>query len=152
MIKKILALVLCGIMIFCFVACHENDTDHTDDTSNSTYPPKADETAQAAPVFETENIVRITFYGYYGGGKGSDVPAEYMPDITKWLGSFSVGEKAPDMLPPGTNTIHVEIEYSDGTVITQGLDTVTVDEVEYYTAYDEAPECYREILSYTGLS
>lgn len=103
------------------------------------------------PVFNTENIVGILFYGYYGGGTGSAVPAEHMAEITKWLSSFTVGEPVPELLPPGTNTYFIEIAYADGTVIKQGLDVAEVDGVEYYTVHGQAPECYWDILSRVSL-
>lgn len=75
-----------------------------------------------------------------------------MEQITAWLASFAVGEKAPDLLPPGTNTVYVEIAYSDGTTVKSGLDTATVDGVTYYTENEEAPDCFQEIMSHTSVS
>ena len=103
------------------------------------------------PVFDTENISRITFYFYSGGGIGSDVPPENMTEIINWLDSFTVGRKAPALLPPGTNSVYVEIEYADGTVIKKGLDTVEIGWFLYYTNYPDAPDCFQEILSKTTL-
>ena len=103
------------------------------------------------PVFNTQNIVSILFYGYYGGGKGSAVPAEHMVEITKWLASFTVGEQSPELLPPGTNTYFIEIAYADGTVIKQGLDVAEIDGIAYYTVHAQTPECYWDILSLTSL-
>jgi len=101
--------------------------------------------------FNTANITRITFYAYYGAGKGSDVQSENMQEITNWLGTFVIDEKAPEMLPPGTNTIKVEIEYADGTVVNKGLDVATVDGERYYLKHDKEPDCYRDILSKVSL-
>ena len=56
------------------------------------------------------------------------------------------------MVPPGTNTIHVEIEYSDGSIVKQGMDTTVVDGVTYYISGDAPPECYDEIRSKTALN
>jgi len=98
-------------------------------------------------VFKTEDIIRITFYGYYGGGKGSDVPADNMTEIINWLGSFTIGEKAPDILPPGTNTYYVEIEYSDGMIIKNGLDIRKIDGNTFYLERNKEPECFMEIIS-----
>ena len=103
------------------------------------------------PVFNTQNIVSILFYGYYGGGKGSAVPAEHMAEITKWLASFTVGEQVPELLPPGTNTYFIEIAYADGTVIKQGLDVAEIDGIAYYTVHAQTPECYWDIVSLTSL-
>ena len=103
------------------------------------------------PVFDTDHVSRITFYAYSGGGIGSDVSPENMAEILQWLDSFTVGRKAPTLLPPGTNTIYVEIEYADGTVIRQGLDTVEIGWFLYYTNSPEPPDCYQDILSKTRL-
>ena len=103
--------------------------------------------SQASAIFNTNNIKRITFYAYYGSGKGSDVPAENLSEIIAWLNSFAIDEEAPDILPPGTNTVHVEIEYSDGTIIKQGTDIIIIDGIRYYLKSDAVPDCYEEILS-----
>lgn len=103
------------------------------------------------PVFDTDHVTKITFYAYSGSGIGSDVPAEHMEEIIHWLDSFRVGRKAPALPPPGTNTICVEIAYSDGTVIRQGLDTVEIGWFLYYTDQPEPPACFQEILSKTRL-
>lgn len=104
-------------------------------------------------VFDTENIARITFYAYYGHGKGSDVPAENMAEITNWLSTFTVdkNKKLEDIVPPGTNTHYVEIEYLDGTVVKQSLDTISVDGVRYYLKHADAPDCFSEIISKTSI-
>ena len=103
------------------------------------------------PVFKTDNISRITFYAYYGAGIGSEVPAEHMAEIVDWLGSFRAGRTVFGMIPPGTNTVYVEIEYTDGTVVKQGLDTVEILWNVYYTKYPGRPDCLEEILSKTSL-
>ena len=103
-------------------------------------------------VFNTNNIKSITFYAYYGGGNGSKVPDENMEEIIQWLQSFALGEKVEDeMLPPGTNTYHVEIEYEDGTVVKEGLDAVNVDGDLYYVKRDQPPACFYEIISKTSI-
>ncbi|MBE6977294.1 MAG: hypothetical protein E7438_01440 [Ruminococcaceae bacterium] len=102
-------------------------------------------------VFNTENIVRITFYAYCGQGKGSDVPAENMEEIINWLNSFTVGVKGPDVLPPGSGTYQVEIEYADGTVIKRSLDTITINGVIYYLKAEQHPEILEEIFSKVSL-
>ena len=107
----------------------------------------SDSTGQTKSVFNTENIKRITFYGYYGGGKGSDVPSWYVEEITQWLGSFTIGEEAAEPIPPGTNTYHIEIEYADGTVVEEGLDVITVDGTAYCVNKDATPDCFWEIVS-----
>ena len=102
-------------------------------------------------VFNTKNIVRITFYAYYGQGKGSDVPAENMAEIIHWLNSFTVGEKAPAILPPGTGTYQVEIAYADGTVVKQSLDIISINDVTYYLNSDPWPEILDKIISVISL-
>ena len=103
------------------------------------------------PVFKTDNISRITFYAYYGAGIGSEVPAEHMAEIVDWLGSFRAGRTVFGRIPPGTNTVYVEIEYTDGTVVKQGLDTVEILWNVYYTKSQGSPACFDEIMSKTSL-
>lgn len=102
----------------------------------------------ATNVFKTDGINRITFYAYYGYGKGSDVPEDNMEEIINWLATFTVGEKVPDQPVDGDNFIHVEIGYKDGTIVKVPLDTVTVDGVQYYTDNGQTPtpECLEEIF------
>ena len=111
-------------------------------------PPSAE---PVVPVFNTENIVRVTFYTFYGQGKGSDVPAENMTEIINWLNSFTVGVKGPDVLPPGIGTYQVEIEYADGSVIKRSLDTITINGVTYYLESDPQPDILEEIFSKASL-
>jgi len=117
-------------------------------------PPQQTETNESQPqsVFNTENIARITFYAYHGNGKGSDVPSEYMDEITNWLSSFTIDEEINvNLMPSGINTQVVEIEYLDGTIIKEGLSVIYVDRVGYYMKHDPAPECYQEIISKTKM-
>ena len=155
--KKFSMVIMCIAVFVLFVACNTDDTYKNDSTtkqtesllandaskeeirasettpSGSSTVNTSDDSATASKetnsVFKTEDAVRITFYAYNGGGKGSDVSAENMTAITNWLDSFTLGEKAPEILPPGTNTYYVEIEYSDGTIIKIGLDTIKKDGV-----------------------
>ena len=167
--KKILSIFLCVIILLCFVACGEksntdkqstestnqNETDSIENTDHNTESTESTNengtNNQEIAIFNTKNIKRITFYAYYGSGKGSDVPAEHLGEITTWLNSFKIDtdREFPDLDPPGTNTIHVEIEYSDGSII---MDTTTVDGVTYYIKGATPPECYDEIISKTSLS
>ena len=103
------------------------------------------------PVFKTDNISRITFYAYCGAGIGSEVPTEHMAEIVDWLGSFRAGRTVFGRIPPGTNTVYVEIEYTDGTVVKQGLDTVEILWNVYYTKSQGSPACFDEIMSKTSL-
>ena len=101
--------------------------------------------------FKTEDIASITFYAYYGSGKGSKVPKKDMTEIINWLNSFTIEREATDEdVPPGTNTYYVEITYSDGDVIKVGLDVVVVDGVRYLLKKDKYPDSFREIISETS--
>lgn len=152
MAKKLLILFLCGIILFCFVACSENNMVNTTSSENLNDIMSNSEKHNnpTESVFNTENIVRITFYSYYGKGNGSDVPSAYMTEIINWLDSFTI-EKEVDSALDGTNTYYVEIEYSDGTVIKEGLDLIVVDGTAYYIKGDKQPECFMEIISKESL-
>lgn len=148
MVKKAVTIILCILMLLCLAACGENSTGSTSHEPDQTQPTTVNSEVQpGTAVFETQNIVRITFYGYYGSGTGSEVPEEDMEAITTWLASFTIGEKAPDLLAPGTNTYHVKIEYADGTVAESGLDVTTVDRVSYQISSGPQPECFAEIIA-----
>ena len=147
--KRFLLLILCGFVLFCFASCNETDTlnGNTYQSEKAVLPKN-----ETTPAFDTDNISGITFYGYhdYGTGKGSEVPEKYMDEIINWLETFTVGEKAPDLMPPGTNSVHIEIVYSHGIIFESGLDTVRLDDGTYSIERDEAPpECYYEIISRT---
>lgn len=137
---------------------NQNETDSIENTDHNTESTESTNengtNNQEIAIFNTKNIKRITFYAYYGSGKGSDVPAEHLGEITTWLNSFKIDtdREFPDLVPPGTNTIHVEIEYFDGTVVKEGLDTATVDGITYYIKGDTAPKSYEEIISKTSLN
>jgi hypothetical protein len=172
-IKNLIATLLCATMLLCLVACGSNSTastqtsqSKTQDTSipkpatssspdtlrgeDSTNAPQESKDPKK-PFFKTEDISRITFYAYYGAGKGITVPTEYLTEITNWLATFIIDETAPDLLPPGTNTYCVEIEYSDGTVVESGLDVTTVDGVAYHLKSHKAPACFMQIISKTDV-
>lgn len=103
--------------------------------------------APRVPVYQTENITRITFHTHRPPFGEYDVPAEYMEEITAWLGSFEILQKVnPIDIPAGANGVAVEIEYADGTVIYHGLDYPTIDGVTYRVRHDDYPQCYYEIL------
>ena len=173
--KCLLAWLLVLVMCFMLAACGkdaddentsptENNQPTTENSEPTEEPSKPTEepskpteelskpTEETKAVFKTEDIIRVTFYGYYGGGKGSDVPTENMTEIINWLGSFTIGEKASDILPPGTNTYYVEIEYSDGMIMKNGLDTKKIDGSTYYLESNKEPECFMEIISKTSLT
>ncbi len=120
----------------------EITTAPTEPTTKPTEPIVPDLSA-----FQTENVTRVTFYGYYGNGTASDVPTENMAEILQWLDSFAIGEKADDILPPGTNTHLVEIVYADGTVVKNGLSTISIDGTVYYMTSAAQPDCFAEIIA-----
>ena len=121
-----------------------NPTESTPDNSENI-------TSPSSAIFNTDNIKRITFYAYYGQGKGSDVTDENMTEIINWLGTFAIDKKADDLIAPGTNTYCVEIEYLDGTIVKEGLDVIIVDGVSYYVKSAPNPDCFWEIISKTSL-
>ena len=126
--KKIITLVLSLICVLGLVGCSANKVD------------------KDVSVFKTENITRITFHTLQSGGQGFEVPNEYLAEITPWLGSFTIDEKADNVLAPGSNSISVEIVYADGTSVNNGLSTTKIDRITFYMKYDPAPECYFKIL------
>ena len=148
--KRYLLLIICVFSMFCFVSCDGMSTVNSDEYNTEKVELTKD-TAET-PAFDTDNVSSITFYGYhdYGTGKGSEVPQEYMDEIISWLETFTVGEKAPELMPPGTNSVHIEIVYSHGIMFESGLDTVRLDDGTYCIERNEVPpECYYEIMSRT---
>ena len=102
-----------------------------------------------ASVFPTNGITKITFHGIADADPaGTEVPDEYMEEITYWLGTFAIDAVADeDVLAPGSDSISVTIEYEDGTVIGNGLSTIEIEGTRYYMRHGEAPEAYREIFN-----
>lgn len=173
--KQLFLIVLCLAILLSFAACGlsgetQMPTDPTKPTSATVAPTQpttvptepttmptdptehTSATSATSPalengVFDTKNIVRITFYLYYGMFEGSDVPEAYMDTVIAWLGTFTAGEEAEYPVRPGTNTRYVEIEYADGTVVKNGLDTVTVNGKEYHLKKAAEPDCITEIIS-----
>ena len=117
-----------------------NTTESTPDNSESTQ-------IYASMIFNTDNIKRITLYSYYGQGKGSDVTDKDMTEIINWLETFEIDREADDLLPPGTNTNYIEIEYLDGKVVKKGLDVMEFDGSSYYVKSAPMPDCFWEIIS-----
>lgn len=181
MLKKFFIAIMCIAVLLSIVACSKDNTQQNDNSTNQSAPSSISDiskeendtneitsttfsndsmsdttevSTESKVVFRTENVIRITFYAYYGAGKGSDVPAEYLNEIISWLDSFEVDtdKEFPELVPPGTNTVHVEIEYSDGSIIKQGIDTTVVDGVTYYIKGTTPPEFYDEIISKTSLT
>jgi len=165
MLKRLSIIIACIFILLAFSACERDDSEDisttgADTTNVSAEDSTADadttdssEKAELLPdetgrVFSTENVVRITLLGPYSRGeKRFDVSKEYMPAIKAWLDSFTVGEKAPEFPPPGTNSYYVEIEYADATVIKNGLDLIKIDGVSYVLNSDSKPDCFYKIIN-----
>ena len=155
MFKKLLSLILCAIILLSFAACNKDTTSNISSTESTTSNQITSELEEkdnpTEPVFNTENIARITFYAYYGQGTGSEVSSENMTEITNWLRTITVDRKATDEdVLPGTNNYHVEIEYLDGTIVKNGLDVILVDGARYLLKKDKYPDCFMEIMSKTS--
>ena len=103
--KKLMAFVLAGVCVLGLVAC----SDHSIDTTK--------------PVFETENIQRITLFCVPNHTGSIEVPGEYMEEMTAWISTFTLDKEAGERLDPGTNTISFRLEYSDGTIVESGVNT-----------------------------
>lgn len=150
MIKRLLSFILCVLMLLGLVACGGTNTDKNNNSTNNNYDTLFD---TFPSVFVTENINSITFYAYYGSGKGSKVPSENMDEIKTWLDSFTVVREATDEdVLDGTNTYYVEIEYSDGTIIKEGLDIIIIDGTRYLLENEPSPDCFMDIISKTSLN
>ena len=121
-----------------------NTTESTPDNSESTQ-------IYSSMIFNTDNIKRITFYAYYGHGKGSDVTDKDMTEIINWLETFEIDREVDDLLLGGINTYYVEIEYLDGKVVKEGLDVTVIDGSAYYVKSAPKPDCFRKIISKTKL-
>lgn len=123
--KKWIAFILALVCVFALVACSDNPL------------------AKNVRVFKTENITRITFYLERYADREFEVPSQYMAEITAWLGSFTINDMGKVYeQAAGANHTTVKIEYSDGTVIQNGLSTTWYDGVEYEMLHDDPPECY----------
>ena len=128
--KKWLAWILIPVILLGTAGCKTQKVDRT------------------TPVFKTEDIACISFTTLPKTDEDFLVPEEYKKEIISWLGTFRIGEEAdPEALEPGSDSISVRIEYTDGTVIENGLTTVMVDGVVYYMSFAPSPECYFDIFS-----
>jgi hypothetical protein len=131
--KKILALALAALLVFGLGACAITDEN------------------TGIKIFETEDIVRVTVFSNYGHGKGCDVPEENLEETTAWLATFKTGSRMyTDTIPPDANTIFVEIEYADGTVIKEGIEVRVIDGYGYYLEYDTPPSFFYDLLNRTS--
>jgi len=155
--KKFLFAILTTLICVCLLlSCNHALSNTEEANTQENNPPEStpnnseNTTSPSSTIFNTDNIKRITFYAYYGQGKGSDVTDENMTEIINWLGTFAIDKKADDLIAPGTNTYYVEIEYLDGTVVREGLDVIIVDGVSYYVNSAPTPDCFWEIISKTS--
>ncbi|MBE6662357.1 MAG: hypothetical protein E7606_03635 [Ruminococcaceae bacterium] len=147
MLKKISAVILCIFLLLCLLACENNAVIPQGGTDISQPETQPDKPLPTMDVFHTENIVRITFFGYYGEGTPVEVPSENMEEIIAWLDSFTLEEEILEDVVPGNNTWCVEIEYSDGAFVKQGLSSIKVGDTGYYLDYDQPPECFKKLIS-----
>lgn len=127
--KKIISFVLVLFCLLGFVGCSKNSID------------------SAKPVFETDNISKITLFAVPNHTGGVVVPSEYMDEITAWIGTFTVDKEAGDILDPGTNTFSFRLEYSDGTIVESGVNTTTIDGITYYMQQERTPECFDSLFA-----
>ena len=75
-----------------------------------------------------------------------------MAEIKNWLDSFAFDRVATDDdVLAGTNTHYVEIEYTNGTVVKEGLDVILIDDTRYLLKKDQYPDCFLDIISKTIL-
>lgn len=127
--KKSIALLLILLCIISLTSCSDRKIDKT------------------KPVFNTENISSVVFFKLPNPDERIEVPDEYFDEITAWLGTFKIGEKVKgDVLAPGSNSISVQIEYADGSIVKNGLSTYLIEEKMYYLESAEAPECFLNIF------
>lgn len=97
------------------------------------------------PAFKTDNISKIWFK--FGPWEEVEVPSEDIEEITDWLETFKIGNrvKRRETQTAGTNSVSVKIEYSDGTIVENGLSTMKIDKKEYHLIYEKAPACYMKL-------
>ena len=97
------------------------------------------------PAFKTDNISKIWFK--FGLWEEVEVSSEDMEEITDWLETFKIGNRVRrrETQPAGTNSVSVKIEYSDGTIVQNGLSTMKIGKKEYHLIYAKAPACYMKL-------
>ena len=106
---------------------------------------KSNKIDTTTPIFQTQNIKSITLYRLPDQPDGIEVPSEHIEEITAWLGTFTVSKKVEDALC-GVNMFTFKIEYSDGSVVTSGTDTTTINGVIYHTNKGRQPDCIEELF------
>ena len=98
------------------------------------------------PVFKTQNINSITLFRLPDCEDGVEVPDEYKEEVAAWPGTFTVGKKTEEVLC-GINMFTFRIEYSDGTVLVNGTDTITLDGVTYHLKKGPEPGCINKLFA-----
>ena len=107
---------------------------------------KSNKPDPAAPVFETQNIKSITLFRLPDVTSGVQVPPEHIAEIAAWLATFTLGEKTKEVVC-GANMLTFRIEYSDGTSVTSGTDTITVNGIVYHARKAPQPACINDLLA-----
>ena len=104
----------------------------------------SDLAAFSQAVFNTDGIIGITFFSANPDESPAMVPAAYMDEIKAWLDLFRRGEPvdAARGAAPGADSISVQIEYSDGTILKNSLGTINVDGTQYYLLSPQKPACW----------
>ena len=107
---------------------------------------KSNKIDTTTPVFKTQNINSITLFRLPDCEDGVEVPDEYKEEVAAWLGTFTVGKKTEEVLC-GINMFTFRIEYSDGTVLVNGTDTITLDGVTYHLKKGPEPGCINKLFA-----
>lgn len=104
----------------------------------------SDLAAFSQAVFNTDGITGITFFSANPDESPAMVPAAYMDEIKAWLDLFRRGEPvdAARGAAPGADSISVQIEYSDGTIMKNSLGTINIDGTQYYLLSPQKPACW----------
>ncbi len=103
------------------------------------------------PAFETDNISKIWFK--FGPWEEVEVPSEDIEEITEWLETFKIGDKVKrrEKQPAGINSVSIQIEYSDGSIVENGLSTIKLGKREYHLIHAEVPDCYIKLYDSVGI-
>ena len=124
--KRLLTLLTAFVSVFLLAGCNGDAIDKT------------------KPVFDTANVLSVSFREE--PDVWVPVEAEELPDYIEWLGTFRIGDKTRQPIKPGSNSIHVRIDYADGTMAEKGLSTITIDGTIYQLEYGTPPASYPSLL------
>jgi hypothetical protein len=102
------------------------------------------------PAFKTDNISKI--WSKFGPWEEVEVPSEDIEEITEWLETFKIGNRVRrrETQPAGTNSVSVKIEYSDGTIVENGLSTMKIGKKEFHLIYANVPKAYWRLYDSIG--